>query len=36
MLAPSYSRLATTIASEELNFCVRNENRCTLFDEAPT
>jgi len=36
MLAPSYSRLATTIASEKLNCRVRNGNGCTLFDEAPT
>ena len=34
MLAPSYSRLATTIASRGLNCRVRNENGCGPSDEA--
>ena len=36
VLAPSYSRLSTTIASGGLNCRVRNENGCTPSDEAPT
>lgn len=34
VLAPSYSRLATTIASTRLNCRVRNENGCFPSDEA--
>lgn len=30
-LATCYSRLSTTIAVKELDFCVRNENRYFLF-----
>ena len=35
VLAPSYSRLSTTIASTRLNYRVRNENGCDPSDEAP-
>ncbi len=35
VLAPSYFRLATIIASTRLNFRVRNENGCDPRDEAP-
>ena len=35
VLAPSYSRLSTTIASRGLNFRVRKENGCDPSDEAP-
>ena len=35
VLAPSYSRLSTTIASTGLNCRVRNENGCNPTDEAP-
>ena len=36
MLASSYSCLATTIATNGLNFCVRNGNRCTPAVKTPT
>jgi hypothetical protein len=35
VLADSYSPLTSTIASSELDFCVRNENRYDLTDEPP-
>ena len=36
VLATSYFPLQKSIiASRELNFCVRNENRCDLSDESP-
>ena len=35
VLATSYSRLATTIASTGLNCRVRNENGCDPSDESP-
>ena len=35
VLATSYSRLTTTIASTRLNCCVRKENRCDPSDESP-
>ncbi len=35
VLALSYSPLASTIASTELNCRVRNENGCDLCDKAP-
>ena len=35
VLATSYSPLASTIASTELNCRVRNENGCDLCDESP-
>jgi hypothetical protein len=35
VLADSYSPLSSTIASSELDFCVRNENRYDLTDEPP-
>ena len=35
VLAPTYSRLATTLGSGGLNFRVRNENGCDPSDKAP-
>ena len=35
VLAASYFPRESIIASTELNFCVRNENRCDLGDKPP-
>jgi hypothetical protein len=35
VLAVSYFSHKSIIASGELNFCVRNENRCNISDKPP-